>query len=249
MNRRALLLSLPAAACRSARIQSDIRYGPHPDNLLDLWHPRTAPSVASIVVHGGAWTSGSRSGMAGLCRWFAAHGFVVANVEYRKTRAPDAILDVRAAARWVHGNTGCRIVLCGTSSGAHLALMAALPTGDAGFGPAPDPAAVVDLWGPTDLTLLLELARDWLPETGAARRFSPIEYVSPSAPPVLAVHVTGDPVVPFDQSRRLVDALRRAGARAELRALPGLKHAPGLDEVFPLVKTFLRSTVVGWPPA
>ena len=47
-----------------------------------------------------------------------------------------------------------------------------------------------------------------------ARSASPVSYVTPDDPPFLIIHGTADPLVPFDQSRRLHEALRRAGVEA-----------------------------------
>jgi len=181
-----------------------------------------------------------------LCRWFLNRGFTVANVEYRKaprTLAPGSILDVRLAASWFLSTAGRwhlatdQFILCGASAGGHLALMAGLPPADAGFGPAPRPLAIVNLWGVGDLVALLDhpatgaLVRDWLPPSDTpaarlrmARTYSPLSYVRPGLPIVLSIHSRLDPVVPFSQSERLDQALRGAGNSSQLVALEGRAH-------------------------
>ena len=53
---------------------------------------------------------------------------------------------------------------------------------------------------------------------------APITYVSKNVAPILILHGDRDPLVPLDQSRRLSDALRRAGATCTLLILPGARH-------------------------
>jgi acetyl esterase/lipase len=248
--------ALASAACGRAPMETafevhrDLHYGPLPEHLVDVWRPRClwrheAPGV--LMIHGGGWNEGVRADMEeALCRWFLNRGFTVANVEYRKapgTLAPGSILDVRLAASWFVSDAARwrlstdRVIFCGTSAGGHLALMAALPPADAGFGPAPRPLAIVNLWGVSDLGALLDhpaagpLVRNWIrpsaaPETllRMARAYSPLGYVRPGLPTVLSIHSRLDPVVPFSQSQRLDQALRAAGNFSQLVALEGRGH-------------------------
>ncbi len=63
-----------------------------------------------------------------------------------------------------------------------------------------------------------------------ARAASPVTYVRPDAPPVLAFHGTQDGAVGIGQSRRLVAALRAVGAQAELVEVEGADHGfVGID--------------------
>ena len=231
-------------------VQRDLRYGPLPEQLADVWRPRLrwrreAPGV--LMIHGGGWQEGVRADMEEcLCRWFLDRGFTVANVEYRLAplhRAPAAILDVRLAASWFvstakqWGLAADRLVLCGASAGGHLALMAGLPPDEAGFGHAPRPRAIVDLWGISDLGALLDhpvagrLVRDWIAPFESRQEllrmgltYSPLSYVRSELPIVLSIHSRLDPVVPFDQSRRLDQALRGAGNSSQLVTLEGRAH-------------------------
>ncbi len=53
---------------------------------------------------------------------------------------------------------------------------------------------------------------------------SPIAWASPDDPPFLLIHGRDDRVVPYQESVRMADALRRAGAEAELLLIPGAGH-------------------------
>tara|TARA_B100000427_G_scaffold122950_1_gene102366 strand:+ start:593 stop:1552 length:960 start_codon:yes stop_codon:yes gene_type:complete len=104
---------------------------------LDLFLPKPSKKVASIVVliHGGGWRKGSRTGEHSKAIWLANRGYVAASVEYRlagEEKFPAAIHDCKDAVRWMRANakrfnaSPDRIAVCGGSAGAHLAaLMAA----------------------------------------------------------------------------------------------------------------------------
>jgi alpha-L-fucosidase 2 len=59
---------------------------------------------------------------------------------------------------------------------------------------------------------------------GYLREMSPIEHITPGLPPFLLVHGTADTVVPFDQSERMLKALKAAGNQAELITVKGGGH-------------------------
>lgn len=233
---------------------------------LDLHVPSGPGGPWPVVVffHGGGWITGSREATAlHLIPWME-RGWATVNVEYRlarDARAPAAAWDARHAVRWVAEHAGEhaldpeRIVPAGFSSGAHLALMAALPGAlppafgeDPREAPAVRAAAVVSWFGISDVAALMEgprpraFARHWLgarPDAMAlAHALSPVERVraeggpppvargsgSGAAPPVVSVHGDRDPVVPFEQSARLHEALDRAGVPNHLHVVEGGGH-------------------------
>ena len=124
----------------------------------------------ALLFHGGGWVTGSKDEIALDVLPYLAMGFAVANVDYRlarEARAPAAVQDSRCALRWVirhapqYGLDSARVVLVGSSAGAHLALMAALAPPSAGFDglcPGDEPlrvAAVVNFFGIVDAVELL----------------------------------------------------------------------------------------------
>jgi acetyl esterase/lipase len=148
-----------------------------------------------------------------------------------------AVEDVRQAIRHVRANAARynidpgHVALIGESAGAHLAALAALDE------PA-SVAAIVSLYGPSDLELLARTSAV-VPEQirqaveGSAfaellvahlRSLSPVRHVKAGAPPFLLVHGTADQIVPFDQSVRMRDRLVAAGGQANLVSIPGGGH-------------------------
>src|SRR5262249_7485571 len=118
-------------------------------------------------------------------------------------------------------------------------LMTGMVPESAGFDrncPGPEPlkvAAVVSWYGVFDYTTLVDdPARDyaitWIGgppnRKEVAARVSPMTYVSPGLPPVIAIHCHADPIVPYEQEVREIDALKKVGVIAELVTIPGGKH-------------------------
>ncbi|MFG3099695.1 alpha/beta hydrolase [Streptomyces sp. NPDC048182] len=120
----------------------------HPDQLVDLYAPRTAGDASAPVVvllHGGAWRAAyDRRHVSPFAAFLAGRGLAVANVEYRRGPAdggpagvagrwPETFDDVAAALdalpallrRHLPAADARRTVLAGHSAGGHLALWVA----------------------------------------------------------------------------------------------------------------------------
>jgi acetyl esterase/lipase len=250
----------PAAALDSAaliatgyRVEPDVIYlsvGGW-NGKLDLYLPRRPKGVlpTAILFHGGGWVTGTKDEISLDVLPYLAMGFAVVNVDYRVARvatAPAAVEDSRCALRWVirhapqYGFDPARLVMVGSSAGAHLALMAALAPASAGFDglcPGNEPmavAAVVNFFGIVDVADLIapphprDFAVGWIgpaPDAPArAARVSPLNYVTKGAPAVLTLHGEADPVVPYSQATRLHQALDRAGVPNRLVPIQGGGH-------------------------
>jgi arylformamidase len=97
------------------------RYGPTPIETLDIYGEG---SKAFVFVHGGAWKRQSKRENA-----FAAESIVRAGAAYvaldfallPTVTLPEMVAQVCRGIDWVHRNLSTDIVLCGHSSGGHLA--------------------------------------------------------------------------------------------------------------------------------
>ena len=205
-----------------------------------------------LCIHGGGFRAGARQSYLPLCIKLAQRGYVAATVTYRlapKSQFPAPVHDVKAAVRWLRANAAKfaidpeRIGVTGGSAGGHLALFLGLTSGIAefeGYGPNPEQssrvAAVVDYYGPTDFTksygksvdaaqvLPQFLGGDLEHARLAHIKASPLNWVSPSSAPVLAIHGTKDRYVAYEQSQWLVDRLQAAGVPATLETMEGSDH-------------------------
>ena len=218
---------------------------------LDVYEALGAerPAPTLVYTHGGGWIGGSKEASALAIVPYLQMRWNVVNVEYRLgsvAPAPAAVEDALCALRWVYRNAKqynvdtARIVTSGESSGGQLALITAMLPASAGLDrqcPGPEAlkvAAVVNWYGPSDVTGLLEgrNARTWAigwfgsqpDRQEIARRVSPLTYVRPGLPPVLTIHGDADPVVPYEQSVRLHQALTTAGVANQLLTIPGGRH-------------------------
>ncbi|ALX16551.1 lipase [Burkholderia cepacia JBK9] len=146
------LVAARAATDLGCEIERDIPYGPDARQRLDVFVQHAtlqgAPADVVLFVHGGAFVRGRKS-INGLIydnvpRWFARHGHVAVNVEYRL--APDApypagAQDIAAALDWTrahiasYGGHPGRIFIVGHSAGgAHVATYLGDPLLDARRG-------------------------------------------------------------------------------------------------------------------
>ncbi len=123
----------PAASPRrhGVEVADDIPYGPHPQQVLDVYRPVHRPKPWPVVfyVHGGAFhlLSKDTHWLMGLV--FARFGYLVVNISYRLAPAhpyPAAIEDTCTAFKWLADHVGElggdpeRVAVAGESAGANL---------------------------------------------------------------------------------------------------------------------------------
>lgn len=205
------------------RVTRGLVYSPERGLKLDLHQPfRPGPHPLVVAVHGGYWKYGERTQLDAYWVWLVRRGYAVASIDYSPAY-PAALEDLtqairflrQSASRW--GLDGGRIALLGLSSGGHLVSLAAL---DSKLGVQ----AVIDLYGPTDLTAP-PMAEDTIVREvfgSNLRQASPLHRLAGPTPPFLIVHGDCDRVVPFQQSKAWHQRLLETGNQATL--LP-VRHA------------------------
>lgn len=168
------------AEVEEVTIKKDVTYAsPQVDGIpqklkVDIYIPEGGADKypGLVYIHGGGWMEGGRSSCPGKA--LAKGGYVVACIDYRLvgkegTCSPDAIFpaavqDVKSAVRWLRQNARTyqvdadNIGLIGDSAGGYLALLAGVSKGAKLFantqnsGPSDAVQAVVDWYGPVDVT-------------------------------------------------------------------------------------------------
>ena len=222
------------------------------DLKLDITRPAQPNGIGILFVHGGGWRMGTREMMAPMAQAMAGHGFTGIASQYRLNSPkggvwPAHIHDVKAAIRWTRQNADAlgidpeRIVLWGSSAGAHLVLLAGgTPDdprleGDVGpKGVSSKVAAVIAVHAPTGFHAGAPSGKHTSPlnallgrEGGTeedAKLAAPISYVSANFPPTLLLHGTIDKVVHHSQSQVMFDALRAARAPVDMHLYHGHAH-------------------------
>lgn len=201
------------------------------------------PFSAIIIVHGGAFTMGSKvTYVPPIFQPLARAGFAWFTIDYRlapAATAKDQLDDVLSALAWVHQHAAQykvdpkRVVLLGESAGAYLVDVVAM------VAPKETPiAAVVSFYGPADLTSdefkLPPALRPFFgltPQTtdveAQLRSVSPYYMVHAGLPPFLLLHGSADEQVPYQQSPRFCDALKAKGNQCELYTIPDARHGMG----------------------
>lgn len=238
---------------------------------LDLYYPDqslwqgSAPVVVDI--HGGGWgvasglndKSSLQSGSDATYKdSLVQAGFIVAAINYRLSpeyKFPAHIEDVKCAVRFLRDNAGQygveknHIGVLGNSAGGHLAALLGTTDKNSGFegtGKSSKTSsrvqAVVDLYGPADLTMALDSDFPGMGLSYQSKVFgvgsglsdeekreilqnaSPVTYATADDPPFLIVHGMDDDLVPIEQSYRMQEALLAVGVSAELVEVKNAVH-------------------------
>ncbi len=206
---------------------------------LDIYKSKELVKTAPLLVfiHGGGWKSGDRADYLVYLIAFAKKGYVTATVSYRflnDAPYPACAEDITDAVQWLFKNGGNygydpdKIALIGGSAGAHLAMLAGYgwnkkgAVADSSITPEAQHKikAVVDIYGPTDLTTEFSrtnstvtnfLARTYDQAPEVFLEASPIHYLNKTNPPTLILHGTSDQIVPLSQSDLLKAKLDSLG--------------------------------------
>ncbi len=240
-----------------ARVKRNISYvadaAPHQN--FDLYLPKdkgSRPFPLIVWMHGGAWSMSNKEW--NNVKYLIHQGYAIASVDYRLSNEasfPAQIQDCNAALNFVlahaseYGVDPARYAIGGASAGAHLALLLGLarnePTFDANGSV---PVAILDFFGPSDLTKVLESPPKSDQSEGAnlyhaamklldarpeqlrekARMASPVTYVTMRSAPVLILHGMKDNLVPVSQSQELHSLLNTVGVKNDLITIDNAGH-------------------------
>ncbi len=211
--------------------------------VMDIYLPanRSASTTKVILLlHGGAWALGDKNGndddpyikilLDSVRKRYP--DWAIFNMNYRlatfsgKNVFPALENDMATAVKYIYDNRQAfgisdKWVFMGMSAGAHMALLQAYKNNS-----PIRPKAVVDFYGPTDMTglynfhradgdlaPLIEKLMSGTPSSNAAlyNSSSPINFVNAQSPPTLIMHGGKDDTVPEAQSLALSTKLKAAG--------------------------------------
>lgn len=217
----------------------DVKYGPGPNQLADVYLPTAGGNKGVIVaVHGGGFTAGSRKDTA---EWFGPifaqtrRGYAVVAVTYQLTDTakrvglfPSAVRDVSTAVSWVRssgatlGMNSQTVIVAGHSAGGAVAALVGVghnspPSGPLGVTAKVDGwvsmAGIHDFTGPN--VGIRNFGNAWLgPNANSAawrNAASATKHFDPSDPPGYLLHGDSDGIVPLDQTQAMLSAGMAAG--------------------------------------
>lgn len=215
-------------------------------------NPTEAALPTVLLIHGGGFRAGNRQSYLPTAIKLAERGYVAATMSYRlspRHQFPAAVEDAKAAVRFLRANAAKygidpeHIGAMGGSAGGTLVLFLAVTPDVAEFeGTGPNRTfssrvqCVVDHYGASDFTqsysksvdaavvLPMFLGGDLDHNRVIHQRASPLNWVTPNASPVLAIHGTADPYVAYEQSLWLVERMIASGVSAALETIAGAGH-------------------------
>lgn len=215
-----------------------------------LYVPRSGsravrPRGVIVQIHGGGWVMGSRTDIPDMARHLAQGGWLVVSPDYRLApahRFPAQLEDLDRLVEWIDQNAERlglpekpALRIWGFSAGAHLAAHQLMRSHVQRI------AAVVLLSARTDLTAARGNDSSSSAYLGVSFEENPDAYVAASPlhllpapgaepqalPPTLHVHQLRDHVIPYEQSCRFWERLRRLGADSRVMLIPGTRPSHG----------------------
>jgi acetyl esterase/lipase len=265
-NTKALLcsLGLSAALCSGASLaqqeQKDITFATvdGKELKLDLYLPAAGAAPLVVYVHGGAWRAGDKGAGTRFATALAKEGFAVASLDFRQSTDaifPADVHDIKAGIRFLRANAAQygydagRIAIAGESSGAHLAVLVGVTSGNAELegsvgeyaGTSSAVQSIVSYFAATDLTTILSQSTplglgvrepgltlllgdhpDRKPEL--AKLASPVFHVDADDPPLYLLHGDRDPQMPINQSLQMFGVYKDAGLEVVFDPVHGAPH-------------------------
>jgi arylformamidase len=214
-----------------------LQYGPSADEQLDLFPVPGQPGAPLFLfIHGGYWRALGKEDSVFMAQNFTAQGIAVAALDY--SLAPGAHLSqmvdqCRRAVAWLHGRSADlgvdsrRMVVAGSSAGAHLAAMLLASGWQAGLGvPADVVRAGLLVSGLYDLAPLRRtLPQSWLHLSESdVQRLSPQHHLPDPACPLHVVVAQRDTGEFKRQSRDYARACAGIGCPTMSYEVEGRNH-------------------------
>ena len=250
----------------------NISYGSDSTQKMDIYLPanRSADKTKTIIfIHGGSWSGGDKYEFTDAIQNLssALPDYAMFSINYRlayygKNKFPAQMEDIESAINYIAEKSddyeinADKICLVGASAGAHLALLYAYKNNN-----DDKIKAVVDLFGPADLTdlyhnhpvpsasqpvlvNLLGSTPNNKPEL--YREASPVNYITANTVPTKIFHGAGDYVVPVAQSNKLKAKLQQNNVKVELTVYPAEGHGwygASLYDTYKKTADFIKENV------
>lgn len=138
----------------------NLAYGEHERQKLDLYIPKNSDGEVGLIlmIHGGAWVAGDKSGYSDFIKGWADKGHAAASINYRylayDVSFDDILDDIESALHAIKkageekGVNINKMLLSGHSAGGHLSML--YPYARKSSSPI-EPVAIANYCGPTDM--------------------------------------------------------------------------------------------------
>jgi len=209
--------------------RAGLRYGAHPDEVLDVFPAAQPGGPVQVFVHGGAWKNFTKDDYSFVADAYVPSGVSTVVLNFSKLpaeRLPTVVDQVRRGFEWVRANAAsfgadpAQMYVSAQSSGAHLAATA-LGKGASAFVRA---AALVS--GPYFLEpVMLSPRSDYVKlEGGEVDDLSPGLHPERIQCPVLMAYGQNDTDEFRRQTQAFAAALQEAGRLTKLIDCPNVNH-------------------------
>jgi acetyl esterase/lipase len=248
-----------------------VKFGSDAQQSMDVYLPagRTGTDTKVIIfIHGGSWSGGDKTDFNEAITAIRPQltDYAIFNINYRLAnsinRHPAQMQDIQSAIDYINSKAGeynintSKIGLIGASAGSHLGLLQAYK-----FNTNGKIKAVVDLFGPTNLTTLYNnhpipqasqpVLVNFLGATPATNptlyfETSPINYVTAQSAPTLILHGDADYIVPVDQSYTLQAKLQANNVKNDMKVYAGQGHGwvgADLNDTYTRAINFIKENV------
>lgn len=238
-------------------IYGDVAYGKHERQRFGIAIPKgmTGENGLILFIHGGGWVAGDRSGYTKEAIYWAKKGVATAALNYRylsdslfnKVTGADILGDVCDCVNAIYefgmskGIKFTRLMTCGQSAGAQLALMYAYSSASAPG--AIKHTCVCSVCGPSNLLSWeflshpytgdedsLKMLTGYNPKKEEAKFYyslqslSPVTWVNANTVPTIILQGEQDMVISTVQATTLADKLDQYGVENELILFPNSGH-------------------------
>jgi len=223
---------------------------PRKGRIVDIFTAEEpSQDIALFFVHGGGWQGGSRDIFHSIIHAYRQQGFDCASTDYRLKDVTvfDQVADVRTGLDIFTGNLKQRrrpakVLLIGSSAGAHLALLAGLAKAEE-CGAPPQPlqhdAQVCgiavqaapftfepwpDIFPAIWKSMQNAVGQPYTEAKVLFQRASPIHHVRPGSPPVFNLHAENEHMFPLDLYTQFAAKMHRCGNTAISKTYPRTEH-------------------------
>ena len=212
-------------------LQSHIFY---PENMV-----KGEKRPAIVIFHGGGWNGGNPSWAFGKAKHYRDLGMIAIAAQYRLSNRKDitaveAMSDARNLMKWIRLNSDSlgiypdRIVACGWSAGAHLAVSTAIFNDSLNMPHINSIPNAMILESPAVSLMTPNKGKEWeyavFGPNVSVSSANPIEHIRTGLPPTIILQGRDDICTPLEGAQSFHDKLIAKGNYCELWVYDGVGH-------------------------